>query len=181
MIQDVSVIDQYQSDFEETARIAERANGVADQTFRGLLRWLLPNLRSDKEARIEGQKNKYQFFESLGSRVYRLLSKTDTWTSAVKRSRQLETNVEVERSKKSRRAWSLFDSLSFEDLLPFFFDYKLKGLEYVILKWAKHLPVEETQVVKYAIVSEPEPEIIRIKYRKVEEKEDDDKETKNCE
>ncbi len=181
MIQDVSVIDQFQSDFEETARIAERANQVADQTFRGLLRWLLPNPRSLTEDIIEGQKRKYQFFESVGSLVHGLLFKTDTWISAVKRRRQLETDVEGERSKKSGRAYSLFYSLSFEDLLPFFLDFKLKGLEYIIRKWGQHLPVEETQVARYIIVSRPEPEITRLNYRKVEEKEDDDKDTKNCE
>ena len=177
MIQEVPVLLWFVSDFEETARIAERANLVADQTSRGLLRWLLPNPKSLKEDLIERRKRKYQFFESVGSRVYGLLSETDAWTSAVKRRRELETDVEEERSKKSGRAYSLFYSLSFEDLLPFFFDYKLKGLDYIISKWAKHLPVEETQGARYIILSKPEPEISRLNYRKAEEKEDNDKET----
>ena len=177
MTQEVPVLLWFVSDFEETARIAERANQSADQTSRGLLQRLLP-IPNIKTGTLRTSRNRFnQKILSLFSATLGLLRKNEAMIINEAHRRQLEVNVEKERSKKSERAYSLFYSLSFEDLLPFFFDYKLKGLDYVISKWAKHLPVEETQVARYIIVSKPEPEITRLYYQKAEEKEDDDKET----
>lgn len=176
MTKNVPVLSLFLSDFEETARIAERANQAADATTRGLLKWLLP-ISFIQPKTLRTTRNTYnQQIKALTSTVFGLLFKNDAMVINGVRRSQLEKTIEDERMKKINRAYSLFDSLSFEDLLPFFQDIKLKSIEYVLQKWAEKLPTEETQLPRYVILSKPEPKVFRKEYRAAE---DDDKETKN--
>jgi len=154
--QTASVLDRLNRDIEEVTRTAQRANQVADNTTRGLLKWLLPNPKRPTRDLLESRGSIYQHAETVASTIVDLLFKTDAWTREIGKRRQQESAVEYERRMKINKVKSFFDNCNYEDLMPLFLDYKLKDLDHVIQKWnGKHTESQITtppKRVKFRIV-----------------------------
>ena len=172
MIQNTSVLDHFKRDMREIQRVLSRADFVADKTIRGLLKYLVPNPTTIAEELIEGRKKYYQSLETLFSKSYQFFTDSDAWPKAVESRRHKERYLEGLRNEEINQAYSIFDQLNFEDLLPFFFDFKLKGYEYVLLNREKCIPVE-----KIKVVGVPKPEsVIKIRARKIKDEDEMKKE-----
>ena len=135
MTQTASVLDRLDRDIEEVTSTARRANQVADDTTRALLKWLLPNPRNLPKDLIESRGRVYQQVETVVSTAVDLFFKTDAWTREIAKRRQQESAVEHERRMKIEKVELYFDSLTYKDLVPLFLDYKLKDLDQVIHIW----------------------------------------------
>ena len=155
MTQTASVLERLNRDIEEATSTAQRANQVADNTTRGLIKWLLPNPRNITKDLIESRGRYYQHVETVVSTAVDLLFRTDVWTREIGKRRQQESAVEHERRMKIDKVESFIDSLNYEELIPLFLDYKLKDLDQVIQIWyRKHTRAPKR--VKYRIIKNSE-------------------------
>jgi hypothetical protein len=154
------VFERLNRDIEQVTGTAQKANQVADNTARGLLKWLLPNPPSISKELTESRGRIYQHVETVVSTAVDLFFRSDAWTREVSKRRQQESAVEYERRMKISKVESFFDSLNYEDLIPLLIDYKLLDLDQVIQKWnSRYAESQQTgppKRVTYRIIDDNE-------------------------
>jgi len=158
----------------EHIQIAERANTVADILSREFLIHLLPkepfHISQLSKPRPDA---KYNLYKILESRIAEIIDpkKTGTWTRIIEKRTQLEQALDDRNKARVTRAGNMFQRLDFESLIPYYLDYKKRGPEYALTKWSETLPIQKVKV-KIIPDKQSEPKIIRIPFKKVEEKEE---------
>jgi hypothetical protein len=159
----------------ELLQIANRANNVADNVSRGLLMQLLPEERFRMAHLLrpspDSERNVLNMIESGIAYISDISKRTVNWTRMIDERRQQEKVLDDRKKARVTRARNMFQRLDFESLIPYYLDYKKRGAEYALTKWSESLPIQK---VKVKIIPDKQsgPQIIRIPFKKVEEKEE---------
>ena len=66
----------------------------------------------------------------------------------VNERRQSEKTIQDTKNTRLKYANTMFHTLPYESLIPYYLDYKRKGPDYAFTKWAETLPKQRIQVKK---------------------------------
>jgi hypothetical protein len=154
----------FHEDLAEVTKLTEKANVVADMTTRLLLEILLPDKPEIEHQTIQARSHVIDYIESGASVLHDLFRGTSGWSELVQAKRSLEKKQRDEIETRNKFAIELLYALSFENLLPYFVDYKRKGSDYATNKWTETLPKKKLQV-RAVQQREPGPEVTRVSTR----------------
>jgi hypothetical protein len=143
-----NVLDLFRSDVQEIVEISSMANLVADRTARILLEYLLPEPETITKKTLDSQTKFYKDVGTIITTFIGWLDKTGDLSRGMASWKELEDRTEELRNEEIRRAASLIYELEFQDLLSYFFDFKLKGHKYVLSNLEKYLSADKIKDIE---------------------------------
>jgi hypothetical protein len=125
---------------------------VADDLSRRLLEYLLPeepfHISQLSRPSPDAKRDFFNLVESGIAYVFDAFKVTENWSQLAENRRQREKNGQDQRNALIKNATIMFQVLPYEDLIPFFLDYKSKGPDYAYKKWIETIPTQRIRVRK---------------------------------
>lgn len=155
-------------------QFASRANQTAEGMSRDLLVHLLPeepfHISHLSRPNPKAKRDWYNIVASGIAYVSDALKFSNDWSENEDKRRQREKNFDDSAKARISNASKLLHVLDYEDLIPYYLDYKLRGLDYAYSKWSQTIPSERLRV--RVANKDTEPRVFRINLRKVDDKEE---------